>query len=82
MADDPVSEVPVTVDVLRFCAREFDDDGLLLAYKAVRDVIFNRRLTPNDTPKWMRWGTTEQIVAPKWSGSQEWSVFIVKRRAE
>lgn len=80
-AGQPAINEPVTVDLVVFRERRMDDDNLLSGLKSVRDYLFHR-ITPDDSAKWLVYGTVRQVTGTRWAGGRAWTVFVVKRRSE
>lgn len=75
----PEINEPVDVLVTVRRGRALDDDNVWAALKAVRDVLFNRALTPSDAPRWVRYLPLVQESAAKWKGREE-VLFVVYAR--
>ena len=79
-AGDPVLGVPVDVDALILRGTLMDDDNVWSGLKHVRDVLFKNRITPDDSPRWVRCGRAEQAPAACWKGAACWTVLFVRER--
>jgi len=68
-------QVRVSLIVRR--GRRMDDDAAWEGTKWARDALFVGRVTPDDSPRWVRLGGVEQETGARWRERPE-TVFVIE----
>lgn len=78
-AGDPVLNAPLVVDTLLFRGALLDEDNARSGCKQVSDFLFKGRLVPDDSARWVQWGTLTQLPGREYA-RHPWTVFLVRPR--
>jgi hypothetical protein len=76
-AGRPAFEGPVRVSMLVRRGRQIDSDNAITGTKAARDALFNRAITPDDSPRWVTLGECRQECGKAWKDAPE-VVFTIE----
>lgn len=62
---------PVRVQAVIRRTRVMDDDNALGSLKAIRDELFNGKVTPKDSTRYIRFEMPAQETGARWEGREE-----------
>lgn len=72
---------PVGIRLIVRRGRAIDIDNAITGMKPCLDFLFNKRLTPDDSPKWVRFDGVTFEVGGAWRGKEE-VIVICERRSD
>lgn len=73
---------PVRVQAVIRRTRVMDDDNALGSLKAIRDELFNGKIIPKDSTKYLRFEMPTQETGKRWAGREEVEFTIWPAGAE
>ena len=80
-AGKPQFHVPVTVAIHVIRGRVIDDDHVIFAFTAARNILFKRfyhgfGVTHDDSPSWLRQGPVSYETGARFRGCERFELFI------
>lgn len=75
-AGSPKARGKVGYELIVRRAREADDDNLIAAFKNFRDGIFVNAITPDDSPRYVKFLGIEQEIDSRWFRKEEVEVIV------
>lgn len=70
LAERPRATRRITIDAQIYRGASIDDDNAIAGLKCVRDGLCNDALTPDDSARWVRWGSVQVIAGKQYRGRE------------